>query len=95
MINDLLPCRHPIEYELDRLVENSRRLVKLQLCLQFVVLPLHVHDHRIEKLDLKILVFDAFLRGFDSVQTALDLSKPIQSFFSPNVFALIESSGLM
>ena len=95
MINDLLPCRHPIEDELDRLVENSRRLVKLQLCLQFVVLPLHVHDHRIEKLDLKILVFDAFLRGFDSVQTALDLSKPIQSFFSPNVFALIESSGLM
>ena len=80
MINDLLPCRHPIEDELDRLVENSRRLVKLQLCLQFVVLPLHVHDHRIEKLDLKILVFDAFLRGFDSVQTALDLSKPFQSF---------------
>ena len=80
MINDLLPCRHPIEDELDRLVENSRRLVKLQLCLQFVVLPLHVHDHRIEKLDLKILVFDAFLRGFDSVQTALDLSQLVQSF---------------
>ena len=80
MNNDLLPCRHPIEDELDRLVENSRRLVKLQLCLQFVILPLHVHDHRIEKLDLKILVFDVFLRGFDSVQTALDLSKPVQSF---------------
>ena len=80
MINDLLPCRHPIEDELDRLVENSRRLVKLQLCLQFVVLPLHVHDHRIEKLDLKILVFDAVLRGFDSVQTALDLSQLVQSF---------------
>ena len=80
MINDLLPCRHPIEDELDRLVENSRRLVKLQLCLQFVVLPLHVHDHRIEKLDLKILVFDVFLRGFDSVQTALDLSQLVQSF---------------
>ena len=80
MNNDLLPCRHPIEDELDRLVENSRRLVKLQLCLQFVILPLHVHDHRIEKLDLKILVFDAFLRGFDSVQTALDLSQLVQSF---------------
>ena len=88
MINDLLPCRHPIEDELDRLVENSRRLVKLQLCLQFIVLPLHVHDHRIEKLDLKILVFDAFLRGFDSVQTALDLSKLVQSF-SFQIFLLL------
>ena len=88
MNNDLLPCRHPIEDELDRLVENSRRLVKLQLCLQFVVLPLHVHDHRIEKLDLKILVFDAFLRGFDSVQTALDLSKLVQSF-SFQIFLLL------
>ena len=88
MINDLLPCRHPIEDELDRLVENSRRLVKLQLCLQFVILPLHVHDHRIEKLDLKILVFDVFLRGFDSVQTALDLSKLVQSF-SFQIFLLL------
>ena len=77
MINDLLPCRHPIEDELDRLVENSRRLVKLQLCLQFVVLPLHVHDHRVQELDLNKDLIKHFWKLF--VRSLFSLHMPLES----------------
>ena len=33
-------------------VDDAGRLVELHLGLQLVVLPLHVHDHRVQEVDL-------------------------------------------
>ena len=54
----LLPCGHPVEDEVDGLVQDARRLVQLQLGLQIIVLPLHVHDHRIQELNLRVKLSD-------------------------------------
>ena len=48
----LQPGRHPVEDEVDGLVEDAGGLVELQLGLQVVVLTLHVHDHGVQELDL-------------------------------------------
>ena len=46
------PGRNSVEDEVDGLVEDAGGLVELQLGLQVVVLALHVHDHRVQELDL-------------------------------------------
>ena len=46
------PGRHPVEDEFDGLVQDARGLVQLQLGLQIVVLALHVHNHRVQELNL-------------------------------------------
>ena len=91
--NCLLPCGHPVEDEVNGLVEDTGRLVKLQLGLQIVVLPLHVHDHRIQELNLRVKLSDwelvlALLRWNQSRHQAF--SKLFLICLLWNMFALIE-----